>query len=90
MVAHVASLLKTRTRTDASTPAPDPAHERLVDRIRTLNPSASREFLVNFRTQALELYLRHLAIAVQEPRGRTAVWVRPADTPGIVSRAVRD
>jgi len=97
MVAHVTSFFMPRLRTfapaapvdDSSDPV-DPVRERLVDSIQSLNPTATRSFLVEFRIKALKLYLEHLASTVREPRGRTAVWIRPGDTPGIVRRLRRD
>lgn len=94
MVAFVTSFLTPRLRTLTSTPAQeipvDPVRERLVDSIQSFNPTATRTFLIEFRIAALKLYLDHLASTALEPRGRTAVWVRPADTPGIVRRLRRD
>lgn len=90
MVAPLTSLMRARSRTIDDAPAPDPDRDRIVERIRRVNPTASREFLVGFRPEALRLYLAHLAATVQEPRGANAVWVRPADTPAIVTRTLRD
>ena len=65
-------------------PAPaDLTHEQLVDQITEFNPTASPEFLARFSPGALMNYLRHL-LAVQEPRGRTARWIRPNETPAIM------
>lgn len=57
--------------------------EQVVDRIITLNPSASPEFLDRFPEPALDEYLRRLDSA-QEPRGRRATWVRRGSSPAIV------
>lgn len=55
---------------------------QIVDRILELNPTASLDFLSGFNDRALRNYLDHL-IALQEPRGRLARWVRLADSPAI-------
>ncbi len=89
MVATLTSLLSHRPRTlDAG--AADPERDRIVEGIRSLNPTASRDFLGSFRPAALRLYLAHLAATANNPRGRGAVWVRPADTPAIITRIQRD
>lgn len=62
---------------------------QLVDRIMELNPSASGQFLVNFRREALRDYLDHL-VCTSAPRGRGARWLRRGDTPGIIVRDPRD
>lgn len=90
MVATLTSLLSHRPRTLDAAEAVDPERDRIVERIRAFNPSASRDFLGTFRPEALRLYLAHLAATANEPRGRGAVWVRPADTPAIVTRVQRD
>lgn len=89
MVAAVASLFRERSRTQADEPVVDPRRESLIGRVRSLNPTASREFLIQFRPAALALYLDHLAAAFVEPRGGQG-WTRPADTPAIVTRARHD
>ena len=53
-------------------------------RIRELNPSASMEFLSRFSMSQLGSYLEHL-LFLGTPRGKQSVWVRRAETPGIVS-----
>lgn len=90
MVATLSTLFSARSRTAADPPPADPERDRLVSDIRTLNPTATRGFLAEFRPAALRLYLAHLAATHDEPRGRRAVWVRPADTPAIVTRAARE
>jgi hypothetical protein len=55
---------------------------QLVDRIAAMNPSATPEFLARFGEQSLGNYLEHL-VSAQEPRGRTARWVRRNETPAI-------
>ncbi len=63
--------------------------ERLVERIREANPSATTGWLASFDEDALALYLDHLEAAC-EPRGRGARWVRPGDTRAIRRWEVRD
>jgi hypothetical protein len=63
--------------------------EQIVDRIQAINPTATPEYLVQFRPEALSLYLDHLLHA-QRPRVEGAGWVRPGDTPAIVTREARD
>lgn len=74
-----------------SEPAPSTVltREQLVDRILELNPSATLAFLGEFGEMSLSVYLAHL-MAAQEPRGRTATWVRPGDSPAIVSREAKE
>ena len=55
---------------------------QIVDRILTMNPSATSDFLDRFDTPSLGAYLDHLTAASQ-PRGRLARWVRPAGGCGI-------
>lgn len=62
---------------------------QVIERLLTLNPTASVEFLEGFSERALRTYLDHLA-AAQVPRGRMARWVRPGDTPAIVMAEPRD
>ncbi len=92
MVAAIASLFADRSlkHEEAAREAVlDPHTEGLISRVQSLNPTASREFLVTFRPQALELYLDHLACALVQPRSETR-WIRPGDTPAIVVRSRRD
>ena len=55
---------------------------QIVDRILTINPSATTDFLDQFDVQALSAYLDHLAASLA-PRGRSARWIRPAGSCGI-------
>lgn len=57
---------------------------QIVDRIVRLNRTVSAEYLDQFDEEELALYLSHLLSAAQ-PRG--GQWLRPADSPAIVSRA---
>lgn len=52
--------------------------EQVVDRIIQINPTASIEFLAAFDDLPLRRYLDRLA-DLSGQRGRSAVWVRPAD-----------
>lgn len=58
--------------------------EAAITRIIDLNPSATAEFLSQFSTEQLGLYLEHL-LSVQGPRGRESGWTRRGDTPAIVA-----
>lgn len=59
------------------------SREQLMLQIQSINPTATTRHLERFSVGALGLYLAHLH-AASEPRGRTARWVRPAETPAIV------
>jgi hypothetical protein len=63
--------------------------ERLIERIREVNPSATTGWLASFDEEALALYVEHLE-AAREPRGRGARWVRPGDTRAIRGWEIRD
>ncbi|MBM4109455.1 MAG: hypothetical protein FJ255_11715 [Phycisphaerae bacterium] len=56
---------------------------QLIDRIVTLNPTATSEFLAQFSPRSLGRYLAHLT-AAQEPRGPSARWSRAGNSPAIV------
>lgn len=62
--------------------------EQVVDRIITINPTATAEFLARFSERSLRAYLAHLQSATQ-PRGPGARWERPGDSPAIVAREAR-
>jgi hypothetical protein len=62
--------------------------EQVVDRILTMNPTATTDFLGDFPESSLLAYLEHL-LAASQPRGRSARWVRPGDSPAIVGRRSR-
>lgn len=70
----------------ASTPA---QRQHLIEQIITINPTAAREFLDQFRDSALDCYLRHLN-ATRTPRGRLATWNRPAETAAALVRDRRE
>ena len=57
--------------------------EQVVDRIITLNRSASPAFLQRFAEPQLRHYLEHLTHTEQ---GRHVPWVRRGETPAIVGR----
>ena len=57
--------------------------EQVVERIMSLNATATEDYLGKFADHDLRDYLRHLQVA-QDPRG--AAWSRPGRTPAIVSR----
>ncbi len=62
--------------------------EQVVDRITSLNPTATREFLDGFERAQLVHYMDHLTEAAK-PRGREAKWRRPGDAPPMVWRYAR-
>lgn len=87
--ARIASWLAPREETLPAAPNDEsPECSRLVSAILELNPTASPLFLHQFPVAALEDYLEHL-ISAARPRGRDAIRVRPANTPGITSRRAR-
>ena len=63
-----------------------PAKDHLIQSIREFNRTARRDWLSQFDTDSLQRYLDHL-LHGSEPRGGTGRWVRPGDTPAMVSRA---
>lgn len=65
------------------------SREHLIDGIIAINPTATVAFLSRFADTALRGYLDHL-LSAQEPRGRSAAWVRPGDSPAIVVREPLD
>jgi len=70
-----------------SDPARRLTREQVVDRILSLNPTVDADYLREFSESSLADYLRRLD-SLAEPRGRRAVWVRPAAR-AIVSRRRR-
>ncbi len=58
--------------------------EQVIDRIVTINTSATSAFLERFETASLHRYLEHLDVA-SGPRGRSSGWIRPGDSRAIVS-----
>lgn len=63
--------------------------DQLVERIQRVNPTATSGRLDGFDSSALRLYLSHL-LAKREPRDRSNAWLRPGDTPAILTREPRD
>lgn len=63
--------------------------EQVVDRIITINPTATAEFLDHFSEVSLGKYLDHL-IAASGPRGPQSRWDRPGDSPAIWGRVSQD
>ena len=61
------------------------AKDQIIDGIQQINRSANRDWLIEFDERALRRYLDHLQRAV-EPRGGHSVWVRPNETPAIITR----
>lgn len=85
----IAAWLAPREETLPAAPIDEsPECSRLVSAILELNPTASPVFLHQFPISALEDYLEHLLSAAQ-PRGREAIRIRPANTPGITTRRAR-
>lgn len=60
---------------------------QMIELIRSQNPSASSEFLVDFNEQQLDHYLRRLT-CLKGTRGRTSGWTREAETPAVVGRRI--
>ena len=56
-----------------------------ITAIQEINRSASRDWLDFFEVSALRHYLDHLQQTLQ-PRGGESVWVRPGETPAVVTR----
>jgi hypothetical protein len=54
--------------------------EQLIDRILTMNSTATTDFLVAFSTRELDMYHEHLQ-AASTPRGRNARWIRESTAP---------
>jgi hypothetical protein len=63
--------------------------EQVVDRIITINPTATAAFLDHFSEVSLGKYLDHL-VAASGPRGRHSRWERPGDSPAIWGRVSQD
>lgn len=69
--------------TDSEVPSPTAmTRSQMVERIQALNPTASAEYLSTFSARHLLTYLEHLTASL-EPRGRTARWMRPEDSPAL-------
>lgn len=72
------------TQTPPNTASLRLSRDQVIDRIVTINTSATAAFLDRFGTASLHQYLDHLDIATG-PRGRDSGWQRPGDSPSIVS-----
>jgi len=59
--------------------------EQLIDEIRRLNRSADSQFLVHFKPEMLEMYLKRLSLTTAT-RGRASVWVRTGISPAVATR----
>lgn len=60
------------------------SRSQIMDRILSMNPSATQAFLGRFSDSALGVYLDHL-VSAGRPRGRDARWERPGDSPAIMA-----
>jgi hypothetical protein len=80
---------RTSEQPESSSSSSRLTREQVVDRIITINPTASTTFLSKFNEQSLGRYLDHL-VATSGPRGRNSRWMRPGDSPAIMTREPRD
>jgi len=83
----VQTLFDLANRRGAAETAPvntaDMTREQVVDRIITMNPSATRRFLDHFEPSQLRHYLDHLIVAMS-PRGPNSQgWIRPGNIAAI-------
>ncbi|MDE0889489.1 MAG: hypothetical protein OSA40_08520 [Phycisphaerales bacterium] len=62
-----------------------PAKDHLIEAIREFNGTARRDWLHQFDDASLRRYLDHL-LHGQEPRGGASRWMRPADSPVMLTR----
>ena len=83
------ALGRTSEPPESSSPSSRLTREQVVDRIITINPTATTTFLDRFSEASLGQYLDHL-LATSGPRGRYARWLRPGDSPAILARERRD
>ena len=58
---------------------------QIIASIQQINRSAHRDWLEFFDIDALRRYLDHLHCTL-EPRGGRSAWIRPGDTPAVVTR----
>jgi hypothetical protein len=79
---------RTTDTLECESPSSRLTREQVVDRIISINPTATVEFLNSFKDPALGHYLDHL-VATSAPRGRHARWLRHHETPAILSREPR-
>jgi len=80
---------RTSEQPESSSSSSRLTREQVVDRIITINPTATAEFLDHFNHESLGKYLDHL-IAASGPRGRQSAWARPGDSPAIWGRVSQD
>lgn len=59
--------------------------QQLIEAIQVHNRSATQDFLMGFNEEALNNYLNHLEYR-RRPRNGSARWIRPVETPAIVTR----
>ena len=59
--------------------------QQIIECIQQINRSARRDWLEIFDISALRRYLDHLQSSL-EPRGGKSIWIRPGDTPAIVTK----
>lgn len=83
------ALGRTSEQPESSSTSSRLTREQVVDRIITINPTASTTFLAKFNEESLGRYLDHL-VASSGPRGRNSRWMRPGDSPAIMTREPRD
>lgn len=74
-------------------PKPDPDstvlnRQQLLERIITVNPTATEDFLAAFHDAALDCYHRRLTL--RGARGRESRWVRPEGESAVVWSQVSD
>jgi hypothetical protein len=58
---------------------------QIIEGIQQINRSAHRDWLEVFDIHALRRYLDHLQRTL-EPRGGHSIWIRPGDTPAVVTK----
>ena len=58
---------------------------QIIRHIQAINPTAKADWLSRFDDTALRYYLDHLQ-KILEPRGSQSFWVRPGETPPVVTR----
>jgi hypothetical protein len=63
--------------------------QQTVERILQINPTATSTFLERFDDRPLRHYLDHL-VSASSPRGAESRWMRPGDSPAIVTRESAD
>ena len=62
-----------------------PSKDHLIEAIREFNGTARRDWLNQFDDASLRRYLDHL-LHGQGPRGGESRWMRPADSPVMLTR----